>query len=92
MNFGFRFFAPHVLLPGLEQVLVAGGSPSHIYGGTTSTGTAELIDFTATTPAWSYTGAMNYPRYNENLVLSSATGIGGKTRAPPRGRKAATFT
>jgi hypothetical protein len=68
-NFGDRYFASHVLLPGQEKVLVAGGSPSKLNGGGTSTNTAEVIDMSAATPTWSYTGAMTYARYNENLVL-----------------------
>ncbi len=38
-NFGFRFYAPHVLLPGMQKVLVAGGAlvegprwPGHQHG------------------------------------------------------------
>lgn len=68
-NFGFRYFAPHVLLPGQEKVLVAGGSSTHVAGGSNATNTAEIIDMSAATPAWSYTGSMTYARYNENLVL-----------------------
>jgi len=68
-NFGDRFFAPHVLLPGQEKVLVAGGSPSKSNGGSSATNTAEIIDMSAATPSWSYTGAMSYARYNSNLVL-----------------------
>lgn len=69
VNFGYRYFAPHVLLPGQEKIMVAGGSPEHANGGGTATNTAELIDMSAATPAWSYTGSMFYARYNENLVL-----------------------
>jgi hypothetical protein len=68
-NYGYRYFAPHVLLPGQEKILVAGGSMSHANGGGASTNTAEVIDFSATTPAWTYTTPMNIARYNENLVL-----------------------
>ena len=68
-NFGYRFFAPHVLLPGQEKILVAGGSSTHDNGGSNSTNTAEVIDMSVASPAWTYTGAMTYPRYNENLVL-----------------------
>ena len=68
-NFGDRYFAAHVLLPGQEKVLVAGGSPSKLNGGGTSTNTAEIIDMSAATPSWSYTGSMANARYNENLVL-----------------------
>jgi len=69
VNFGFRYFAAHVLLPGQEKVMVAGGSITHDNGGGAATNTAEIIDMSATTPSWSYTGAMTYARYNENLVL-----------------------
>jgi hypothetical protein len=68
-NFGARFYAPHVLLPGLQQVLVAGGSLVEGPPGGAATNTAEVINFSATTPAWSYTGSMTYARENENLVL-----------------------
>jgi hypothetical protein len=68
-NYGDRFFSSHVLLPGQEQVMVAGGTSSKLYGGGTATNTAEIIDMSAATPAWSYTGSMTYARYNENLVL-----------------------
>ncbi len=69
VNFGYRYFAPHVLLPGQEKIMVAGGSPSKSNGGSTATNTAEIIDMSAIKPTWSYTGSMNYARYNENLVL-----------------------
>lgn len=68
-NFGYRYFAPHVLLPGQEKILVAGGTLTHLGGGGAATNTAEVIDMSAATPAWTYTGAMTYARYNENLVL-----------------------
>lgn len=69
MNFGFRYFAPHVLLPGTDQVMVAGGSSTHLNGGAAATNTVEMIDMSQAKPAWSYTGSMNYARYNENLVI-----------------------
>jgi hypothetical protein len=68
-NFGFRFFAPHVLLPGLQKVLVSGGTAIEGPPGGPATNTAEVIDFSAGTPAWSYTGSMTYARLNHNLVL-----------------------
>jgi len=68
-NFGYRYFAPHVLLPGTQKVMVAGGSPTQPNGGSTATATAEIIDMSKTTPAWTYTTPMNYARYNENLVI-----------------------
>jgi hypothetical protein len=69
MNYGHRYFAPHVLLPGMEKILVAGGSLTKSNGGGAATNTAEVIDMSQTTPKWSYTGSMTYARYNENLVL-----------------------
>ena len=68
VNFGYRYFAPHVLLPN-GDIMVAGGSPSKLNGGSTATNTAEIINMSAAKPAWSYTSSMNYARYNENLVL-----------------------
>jgi len=68
-NFGYRFFAPHVLLPGLEKILVAGGSLTHDNGGGAATNTAEVIDMSVANPTWSYISPMTYARYNENLVL-----------------------
>ena len=69
VNYGYRYYAPHVLLPGLEKVMVAGGSAQITNGGGTATNTAEIIDMSQAKPAWSYTGSMTYARYNENLVL-----------------------
>jgi uncharacterized protein YjdB len=68
-NFGFRYFAPHVLLPGQQKILVAGGSLTHSDGGSAATNTTEMIDMSVTTPAWTYATPMHYARYNENLVL-----------------------
>lgn len=69
VNFGYRYFAPHVLLPGQEKIMVAGGSPSALNGGSTATNSAEIIDMSQPKPTWNYTGSMTYARYNENLVL-----------------------
>jgi hypothetical protein len=68
-NLGFRFYAPHVLLPGQEKVLVAGGTVVEGPPGGAATNTAEVIDFSVGSPAWRYTGSMTYARENENLVL-----------------------
>ena len=59
LNFGSRFFAPHVLLPGLEQVMVAGGSLSHLNGGDAATNTVEMVDMSVATPQWTYLAPMN---------------------------------
>ena len=69
LNFGYRYFAPHVLLPGLEQVMVAGGSLSHLNGGDAATNTVEMVDMSVANPQWAYIAPMNSPRINENLVL-----------------------
>ncbi len=53
-----------VLLPGLTTIMEMGGS-------TTSgvTGTAELLNLSATPPAWEYTASMHFPRLWGNAVL-----------------------
>jgi hypothetical protein len=68
-NFGNRYFGGSVLLPGLKRLMIAGGSPIAENGAGTATNTAEIIDFSSKTPAWTYTGSLNYARMNENLVL-----------------------
>jgi hypothetical protein len=68
VNYGYRYFAPHVLLPG-GDIMVAGGSSSKLNGGDIATNTAEVINMSAKKPTWSYTGSLTYARYNENLVL-----------------------
>jgi hypothetical protein len=69
MNYGYRDHEAAVLLPGLQKVLISGGSPTHNSQGTTFTNTAEVIDFSSPTPAWAYTGSMNIGRYHHMLVL-----------------------
>jgi hypothetical protein len=68
-NFGNRYFGGHVMLPGLSRILIAGGSSIAANGTGAATNTTEIINFTAKTPVWTYTGSMNYARMNENLVL-----------------------
>ena len=53
-----------VLLPGLTRIMEIGGSTA-----SGSTNTAEILDLSASTPAWAYTGAMHYPRLWANTVL-----------------------
>jgi hypothetical protein len=72
LNFGNRYHGAVVLLPGtaaqpLIKVLTAAGTTAYPGGGATAT--AEVIDFSAPTPAWTYINPMNIPRYNANLVL-----------------------
>jgi hypothetical protein len=69
MNYGYRDHEAAVLLPGLQKVLISGGSPTHNSQGTTFTNTAEVIDFSSPTPAWAYTRSMNIGRYHHMLVL-----------------------
>jgi hypothetical protein len=53
-----------VLLPGLTTIMEFGGS---ITSGVT--GTAELLNLSASVPAWKYTASMNFPRLWANAVL-----------------------
>ena len=65
LNSGSRSFTDmSVLLPGLTTIMEMGGT-------TTSgvTATAELLNLSASTPAWSYTAPMNFPRLWANAVL-----------------------
>lgn len=66
MNYGNRIYGGVVLLPGLTQILTAGG---HATSTGPATNTAELLDTTKSPLTWKYTGAMTYPRYDANLVL-----------------------
>jgi galactose oxidase-like protein len=68
-NFGKRYYSGHVLLPGLNKVLVSGGSPISSNGAGTTTNTAEVIDFSTKRPIWQYISPMNIARMNHNLVL-----------------------
>jgi galactose oxidase-like protein/concanavalin A-like lectin/glucanase superfamily protein/IPT/TIG domain-containing protein len=54
-----------VLLPGMNKVLVFGG-PNATTG---ATATAEIGDFSTSTPSWRYTGSMNAARVWANGVL-----------------------
>jgi hypothetical protein len=79
-NYGTRYAAGHVLLPGLQKVLVAGGGSIGGPSGGPSTNTAEMIDFSKPSPAWSYVSPMTYARLNDNLVLladGTVLAIGG---------------
>lgn len=85
MNFGNREYGATAMLPGLNEILAAGGSD---VGTKNPTATAEILNLT--TMKWSYTGSLNYPRLNENLVdlpdgtvLSVGGGGGGGLYANP---------
>lgn len=64
MLYGARTRGSSVLLPGASRVLVVGGQSST----SPATGTAEILDTSAATPKWRYTGSLNYPRLHANTV------------------------
>jgi hypothetical protein len=69
MNFGARYHAPVVLLPGLTKAFTTGGTT--IYQGGGATNTTEIIDLSAASPQWSYGTPMNIARYNHEMVILS---------------------
>lgn len=70
MNFGDRYYAGHVLIPGTSQVMEVGGTPTNSDGGgTTGTATSETIDLSASNPQWTYGANLNVGRYNHNLLF-----------------------
>jgi hypothetical protein len=64
MLFGGRGNGTELLLPGLQKVLTFGGNSGGVV-----TNTAEIIDFSASKPAWRYTGSLNFARQFANGVL-----------------------
>ena len=58
---GWRDYGPGVMYDTGKILEVGGGDPP--------TATAETIDLTAATPAWSLTGNMHFPRRQENAVI-----------------------
>jgi hypothetical protein len=64
MNALGRTAGTSVLLPGLQRVMAIGGSNS---SGTLNS--AEILDLSAPTPAWSYTAPMHHARKHANAVL-----------------------
>ena len=80
-NIGQRKEGGAVLLPGLTEVLAAGGKLTS--GAVTNT--AEVYDLTDPSPHWTYTGAMAKQRINENLVLladGTVLAVGGGGGGP----------
>lgn len=80
MIFGTRFHAASVLLPGGQQVMAVGGAGNNTNGGGNATTTTETIDFSTSTPAWSYSAPLNIARYNHNLLYladGSLLAVGG---------------
>jgi len=79
-NFVARYHEGAVLLPGGQQVMIVGGASSGTDGGSGATNTTETIDFTASTPTWTYSAPMNIARYNHNLIYladGSLLAVGG---------------
>jgi len=68
MNTYPRAHANSVILPKSQKVMVTGGAEAIGDGGGTPTATAEVIDFSQTTPVWNYVAPMNIPRYNMNFI------------------------
>jgi hypothetical protein len=64
-QYGKRSRGNAVLLPGATRVLTVGGQ---LTGSTVPTATAEILDTTAATPTWRYTGPLNVPRCLANTV------------------------
>jgi hypothetical protein len=84
MNVGTRYHAAVALLPKSQQVMVVGGARTDANNGGEPTNTTETIDLSTANPAWSYSAAMNIPRYNMNLLyLADGTlmAIGGNQRS-----------
>jgi hypothetical protein len=64
MKFGARSRGTSILLPGAEAVLAIGGADAS----GTPTATTEILDTSAATPSWQYTGSLTYPRIMANAV------------------------
>ncbi len=77
--FGTRSGGSAVLLPGLHQILTAGG------GNSVGTNTAEVFDYDNPSAGWAWTGSMNYARRSLNLVLlptGHVLAVGGNRKGP----------
>ncbi len=62
LNFtGFRDYGPAVMYSPGKVAVFGGADPP--------TATAEQIDLTATTPAWTFTSSMHFPRRQHNAVI-----------------------
>jgi len=68
MNYGERYRSGSLLLPHSQQVMIASGESVPSGGGSNPTNTTEIIDFSQSTPVWTYGPPMNIARYNHNLI------------------------
>ena len=66
MLFGFRQYGNAVLLPGGQKILAVGGQTS---SSAAPTRTAEILDMSAASPQWRYTGSLSYARLHANTVI-----------------------
>ena len=66
LNFGARADGISVQLPGLDKILVFGGSLTNT---SQATNTAEIIDTSEANPQWKYTSSMNKARKQSNSVV-----------------------
>ena len=67
-NYGARGSGASVMLPpGHERIMILGGRRACCAG--PATDTAEIIDFSAPSPAWSYTTPMHFKRMHANVVI-----------------------
>lgn len=82
-NFPARYEAPSVLLPRtLDRVMLIGGYNENTGGPPTSS--AEIIDFSEATPAWTATNSMAFSRRDHNAVLlpdATVLVVGGRSNS-----------
>lgn len=85
-NFGSRGISgDSVLLPGLNKVLVFGGSPKD---NGLATNTAEIVDYSQPNPQWRFTAPLNFARQWSNAVLlpdGTVLAVGGGTKSLYKG-------
>ncbi len=64
-NYGGRYSGTFSQIPGQQDaVMIIGGQDGGVI-----TETAEIIDLSASSPAWQYTQPMNFPRLHTNAVI-----------------------
>ncbi len=87
-NVARRFEAPSVLVPPyLDRVMVIGGFPEP----GSPTGSAEIIDLSSSTPAWTVTRSMGFARYQHDAVVlpdGKILVVGGKSNTSSSSPKA----